>query len=125
MGISSRRSTRKTTGGRYISFRKKRFSDIARSATLTKLSKRNTSLIRVRSGKTKKVLVSSDVANIYNPKTKKYQIEKIKTVVENSANRNFVRRNIITKGTIIDTEIGKAKVTSRPGQVATLNAVLI
>lgn len=125
MGISSRRSTRKTTGGRYIDFRKKRLSDLARPATLTKLSKKSTSEFRIKAGRLKKLLLNTDVANVYDPKTKKYQVVKIKTVVENPANRNFVRRNIITRGTILETEIGKAKVTSRPGQVATLNAVLI
>ena len=125
MGISSRRSTRKTTGGRYIGFRKKRLSDIARPPTLTKLSKKSTSEFRIKAGRLKKILLNTDVANVYDPKTKKYQVVKIKTVVENPANRNFVRRNIITRGTILETEIGKAKVTSRPGQVATLNAVLI
>lgn len=125
MGISSRRSTRKTTGGRYIGFRKKRLSDIARPPTLTKLSKKSTSEFRIKAGRLKKILLNADVANVYDPKTKKYQVVKIKTVVENPANRNFVRRNIITRGTILETEIGKAKVTSRPGQVATLNAVLV
>ncbi|RLF79472.1 30S ribosomal protein S8e, partial [Thermococci archaeon] len=41
------------------------------------------------------------------------------------ANRQYVRRNIITKGAIIQTEIGKAIVTSRPGQDGVVNAVLI
>ena len=46
-------------------------------------------------------------------------------VVENPANRHFVRRNIMTKGTVIETEKGKARITSRPGQDGTINAVLI
>ena len=50
---------------------------------------------------------------------------KIVAVVENSANPNYVRQNIITKGSIIETEKGKAKVTSRPGQHGVVNAVLI
>ena len=50
---------------------------------------------------------------------------KIKTIIENQANRNFVRRNIMNKGAIIDTEIGKAKITSRPGQDGTVNAILV
>jgi len=50
---------------------------------------------------------------------------KILSVIENKANPNLVRQNIITKGCIIETEIGKARVTSRPGQHGIINAVLI
>jgi len=38
---------------------------------------------------------------------------------------DFVRRKIITKGAIIKTELGLAKVTSRPSQDGVVNAVLI
>ena len=66
-----------------------------------------------------------DVANILDAKTGKYVKAKIKTVVENPANRHFVRRNIMTRGCIIDTDKGKAKVTNRPGQEGSINAKLI
>ena len=38
---------------------------------------------------------------------------------------NYVRQNIITKGAVIMTDAGKARVTSRPGQSGSINAVLI
>ena len=60
-----------------------------------------------------------------NPKTKKSQKAELKTVVESPANRNFVRRNIITKGSVVETSLGKVKITSRPGQEGTLNGVLV
>ena len=60
-----------------------------------------------------------------DPKTKKYSRVKIDQVIDNPANRNFVRRNILTKGTIIKTSKGNAKIVSRPGQEGMLNAVLI
>ena len=47
------------------------------------------------------------------------------TVLENGANSHFVRRNIITKGAIVETEIGKAKITPRTGQKGIVNGVLI
>jgi small subunit ribosomal protein S8e len=50
---------------------------------------------------------------------------KILMVVGNPANRHFVRRNILTKGCIIETDKGKARVLSRPGQEGVVNAVLI
>ena len=46
-------------------------------------------------------------------------------VIENTANPNYVRRNIITKGAIVETPEGNAKVTSRPGQDGVINGILI
>ncbi|MBW3022802.1 30S ribosomal protein S8e, partial [Candidatus Woesearchaeota archaeon] len=54
-----------------------------------------------------------------------YTKAKIKTVADSPANKHYVRRNIITKGAIVETDKGKAKITSRPGQDGTVNAVLI
>ena len=66
-----------------------------------------------------------DNFNVFDKKSGKAKLVEIKTVVENPANRNFVRRNILTKGAIVETELGKAKITSRPGQQGFLNAVLL
>lgn len=53
----------------------------------------------------------------------------VTSVAENKANRLFTRRNIITKGALIRVLVDEkeqiAKVTSRPGQTGTINAVLI
>ena len=49
----------------------------------------------------------------------------ILNVIENPANPNLVRRNIITKGTVVETKLGKVKITSRPGQEGSVNGVLI
>ncbi|PIN87382.1 30S ribosomal protein S8e, partial [Candidatus Woesearchaeota archaeon CG10_big_fil_rev_8_21_14_0_10_32_24] len=49
----------------------------------------------------------------------------IVTVVENPSNPHLVRRNILTKGAVVETKMGKARITSRPGQEGTLNGVLI
>ena len=65
------------------------------------------------------------MANVLDPKTKKVKKAKIKVVVENKANVNFVRRNIITKGSVVNTKLGKVRVTSRPGQEGFVNGVLI
>jgi small subunit ribosomal protein S8e len=45
--------------------------------------------------------------------------------IENNADVDLARRNILTKGAIIVTEQGKAKITSRPGQAGTVNGVLL
>ena len=70
-------------------------------------------------------LLGVDVANIMNPKTKKVEKSKILTVVENPADPHFVRGNVLTRGAVIKTELGLARVTSRPGQSGTVDAVLI
>jgi len=46
-------------------------------------------------------------------------------VVESPSNVNYIRRNIMTKGSLIKTEKGVARITSRPGQEGSLNAVLL
>ena len=69
--------------------------------------------------------MSTETANLYDSKSNKYSKAKILSVVDNSANRHFVRRNIITKSCVIETDKGQAKVTSKPGRDGTVNAVLI
>lgn len=125
MGIDQSWTKRKETGARYKAFRKGRLSDLGSLPALTKLGDRRALVKRGRGANRKISLLSENTANVLDPKTKKYSKAKIKTIVENPANRHFIRRNIMTKGCVIDTEKGKARVTSRPGQDGTVNAVLI
>jgi len=125
MALSQTRSRRKISGGRYRAYRKKILCELGREPTLTKIGAIRKRSIRVLGGHMKNILLSSDIANVYDSKEKKYKKVKIKTVLENPANRHFIRRNILTKGTIIDTDIGKAKITNRPGQEAGINAILV
>ena len=89
------------------------------------MDKTRSKIIRTRGGNQKQRLLSVNVANVLDQKTKKFEKAKILSVVENTASRHFVRRNIITKGAVVETDKGKAKVTSRPGQDGTVNAILI
>jgi len=125
MALWQGRSRRKPSGGMYRPIRKKRKHEIGREVQLAMVGKTKTKKVRVRSAATKIRLLTSDHANVLNPKTGKVQRTKILTVIENPANPHYVQRNIITKGAIIKTELGKAKVTSRPGQHGVLNAVLM
>ena len=125
MAIAQFRSKRKISGGRYKDFRKERSTDLGKDPRLTKVGNLRTSVFRITAGKRKKVLLSSNIANVFVPKDKKYKKVKIEKVIDNPANRNYIRRNIITKGTIIKTELGNAKVTNRPGQESQINAILI
>ena len=125
MALSQGRPKRKQTGARYKDFRKKRQHELGREPSFTKLDKKRVSVFRVMGAHRKLKLLSSDTANLYDPKSKSYNQAKIKTITDNPANRHFIRRNIMTKGSVIDTELGKARITSRPGQDGTVNAVLI
>ncbi|MBE3116075.1 30S ribosomal protein S8e, partial [Candidatus Bathyarchaeota archaeon] len=59
------------------------------------------------------------------PKSGKTEKTEIVRVVRNIANVDFNRRGVITKGAEIETALGVAKVTSRPGSDGIINAVLI
>lgn len=126
MVVVQHRSKRKATGGRYKKlYRGKRIAEMGRHATMTHVGEKQLRSTRARGGHTKHFLLSAQEVNVMDPKTKKAKKVAIKEVTENAANPNFVRRNILTKGTIIETELGKARVTSRPGQEGGVNAVLI
>ena len=126
MAQSQLKSLRRPTGGRYKQKgRKKKAYELGRQPALTHIDKRRLKYVRTMGSHRKVRLLTSDTANLFDPKTKKYEKAKIKSVVENPANRHFIRRNIMTKGTVIDTDKGKAKITSRPGQDGAINAVLI
>lgn len=124
--ITQTRSKRKSTGGRYHKlYRKKKLYEAGRETYLAKVDETKAKTVEGRSKYTKRTLLSVNYANVADPKTKKIKKVLIKSVVDNTANRNYIRRNIVTKGAVIETDMGKAKVTSRPGQEGNVNAVLI
>jgi small subunit ribosomal protein S8e len=123
--VQRARTSRKPTGGLYNIARDKRKYEIGRLPALTKIGKQNVKVIKTKGDSRKMKVLVAQVANVLDPKTKKFVKAAIKTVDECPANRHFVRRNILVKGAVIMTEAGKAKVTSRPGQDGTVNAVLI
>ena len=125
MVITHSRGKRKKSGSRYKDYRKKRLNEMGRLPALTKIGKKKVRMIRAKGSNMKQRLLDAETANLLDPKTQKYEQVKIKTVADNPANRHFVRRNIITQGSIIETVKGKARVTSRPGQDGVINAVLI
>ena len=125
MVVNQSRSKQKETGAKYKDFRKKRKSDSGGRPVMTKLGENKTKNVRTLGGNSKTKLQYGDTVNVFDAKEKKSVTLKIKAVVENPANRHYVRRNVITKGTIVETEKGKAKITSRPGQDGALSAVFV
>ena len=127
MGVYQGNDLKKPTGGRKWRHQKvKRKYWMGRYPTHTRLSnvdKRKK--IRVRGGNYKVRLKYAAYANVIDPETHQAKKVRITAVVETPANPNYARMNIITKGTIIETELGRAIVTSRPGQDGVVNAVLL
>jgi|TARA_B100001971_G_C17745457_1_gene312802 small subunit ribosomal protein S8e len=117
------RSKRKASGGRYNATRKKKLREVAREPLYTRIGEKKVKTYRVQGGNQKKSLLRSKEANVLIDG--KYKKVKVEEVVENQANRHFVRRNILTKGAIIKTEAGNAKVVNRPGQEGFINAILV
>ena len=117
------RSTRKRTGGRRRHSRNKRKYELGDETTETELDRPTLKTIDAR-GTTEKVrAISTNVASVADGD--EVVEADIENVVENPANPNYIRRNIITKGAVIETSEGQARVTSRPGQDGQVNAVLI
>ena len=119
------KSVRKATGGRYHASRGKKRFEIGRSPADTIIGITRVKTIRVTGGNTKVRALRCEFANVSDKKTGKVQKVKINSVAENVANPNYARRNLMTKGAIITTELGKAQIVSRPGQDGVINAILI
>ncbi|WP_290900641.1 30S ribosomal protein S8e [Ferroglobus sp.] len=119
------RSRRKPTGGLYKPHRKKRKYELGREPVETHVGERKIKKVRVRGGNYKIKLFADKYANVYVPSEGKVVRVEIESVVENKAHMHYARRNVITKGAIIKTSIGLAKVTNRPSQEGVINAVLI
>lgn len=125
MPIVQHRPRRKASGGRYKQlYRKTRVFEIGSAPAMTEVGETRKKVTRGRAGITKVRQLKNNIANVIG-KDGKAQKVKILNVADNPANINYVRRNILTKGTVIETEAGKAKITSRPGQEGTINAVLV
>jgi len=119
------RSLKKPSGGRIWASRNKRKREMGREFIEPKIGQTKCIRMRTFGGGEKMSLLRTDITNVMDPKTGRAKKAKIITVVQNPADMHFIRRNIMTRGAIIDTELGKAKVTNRPGQVGTVDAVLI
>lgn len=116
---------KKTSGGRKRVHRKKRRSERGSFPTETTLGKLKKKTDRGRGGDKKIRLMKIKQANISDPSTGKTEKVEILRVTENPANVDYDRRGVITRGTIIETPLGKARVTSRPGRDGNVNAVII
>ena len=114
---------RKKTGGKKRAFRTKRRHEAGRYPIETRLGGTEGKIEVGRSGITKVKLVSEDTVNVSDPHTGMTERLRVLDVVRNPANVDYNRRGVLTRGTVIRTEKGLAKIVSRPGQDGVLNAV--
>ena len=117
-------ATSKLTGGRRHPLRIRRKYEIDRypNEALTEAQQTVTRKVRGKSNKTG--LKTIDFVNLAasGSKVKKTKILK---VLENPTNNDYQRRGVITKGAILETQDGKCRVVSRPGQDGVVNAIII
>jgi small subunit ribosomal protein S8e len=114
---------KKVSGGRYKKPKKRKLTGRQKQTRIVKIGDKKTKLIKTRGGSKKLTSLSNNIVNIkIKDKTKN---TKIKNVIETPSNTFLARQNILIKGAIIETELGKAKITNRPSQEGNIQAILI
>ena len=118
-------SRRKPSGGRKVQARGKRSTEISTEKQLALIGESKTKIYRRTGGNTLVRVLSADKVSINDPKTGKTSLGTIENVVENESDPNYVRRNVLVKGAIIETDKGRVKITSRPGKDGVINGILV
>ena len=114
---------RKVSGGKYRKRRKKKMYELPGQRREVGLGMEKRKNKRVMGGRKKTFLLR---ANMINVKVgNKIQKLEIRNVLETPSNRFLARQNILSKGTIVQTEKGKVRITNRPSQEGMINGILI
>jgi len=114
---------RKLSGGKYKKGRKKKKYESIGQTRVVKLGKKKIKLIRILGGKKKMVSLSQNRINV--TKNGKARVVDIKKVIETPSNRFLARQNILVRGAIVETSLGKAKITNKPSQEGNVQGILI
>ena len=123
MAVWHKSSDRKKTGGRTRPYRKSRKYDLGSQFSEPEVGEKRVEKRRTRGGNRKNVVKRSETVNLaVDGEVKQVEIDSVES---NPANPNYVRRSLLTKGTVIETSEGTAVVTSRPGQHGVVNAKLV
>ncbi len=115
---------RKPTGGKKRSYRGKRRYEAGSFPVETTLGDRKIKEERGRGGNMKIKLMSTNWVNVSDASGETKKVE-ILRVLENPANVDYDRRGVITRGALIETPLGTARVTSKPGRSGALSAILV
>jgi small subunit ribosomal protein S8e len=116
---------RKLTGGRKVAMRGRRKFEIDRYPNEAIVGPSQVVARRIRGNNNKVAFKSVEFANLIDQENKMVIKSKILRVTKNPANRDYERRGVVSKGAIIESENGTARVVSRPGQDGVVNAILI
>ena len=125
MSTHSSLRKRKLTGGKKRAYRSKKKYEAGGFPAETVLGEPKRKTTRGMGGNGKIKALTDKFASVTDPKSGKNEKTEITRVVKNAANVDYNRRGVITKGAEIETALGLAKVTSRPGSDGVINAVLI
>ena len=117
-------ATSKITGGRRHPLRIRRKYETDRYPNEALNQAQVTVTRRVRGAHQKTALKTIDFVNLVG-EDNKVKKSKILKVLENPTNNDYQRRGVITKSAILETEEGKCRVVSRPGQDGVVNAILV
>lgn len=111
------------TGGSRVKFRDKKLAHIGGRFTATKVGEKTVmEIMRTKGAGSKIRLKKASSVNVLTKEGMKRA--KILGVME-SHRTDFARENIITKGAVLKTDIGKVKVTNRVGQDGIVNGILV
>ena len=120
----ARGSTTKGTGGKRGKASDKKLRFVGGTFTATKVSTKEKRAVKRGRGNTAKIKLRT--AKFVNVLTKEGMKKvTLRTVLETPDNRHYARQNILTRGAIVDTEIGKVKITNRVGQDGVVNGKLL
>lgn len=116
--------TSKITGGIRHPLKTRRKFQINRYPNEALLGDQETITRKTRGNNRKTGLKKASHVNLVLPDAK-IKRSKIVKVLENQTNNDYQRRGVITKGAIVETEDGKCRIVSRPGQNGVINAILV
>ena len=116
---------RKHTGGSIKHTRNRRSDEKDSFSVDTLLGDHSVRVKNSRGGNIKVSLVSDNSVNVIDKSNNSIKKVAITRVLKNPSNRDYERRRVITRGAILDTELGKVRVLSRPGQSGIINGILI
>jgi small subunit ribosomal protein S8e len=125
MSTHSSLRKRKLTGGKKRVYRTKKKYEAGGYPAETVLGEPRRKSTRGLGAISKVKVLADKFASVTDPATGTTQKTEIVRVVKNGANVDYNRRGVMTKGAEIETALGLAKVTSRPGSDGIINAVLI
>lgn len=114
---------RKITGGKYHKQKKKKRYEKPSQETQTTIGETKRKNLRIRGGNIKTITLKTNIVNL--KAKEKTQKAEMKNVASTPQNVFLARQNRLSKGAIIETSLGKARITNRPSKEGHVNAVLI